>query len=175
MKKNILLLSGGCDSVYLLHHFKKTNFDFIYFIYGQKYYKQEKLVIEKIEKEYGKVVECIDLGKLETKENGFVLGRNLYFLIEVAKKYPEATIWIGTNKDDTFGDNNVRFYKKAVFVVNKSFGSKIKIKLPLKDTPKKEIVKWVIDNKIETYYCYEGGEKPCGKCKGCLQFENNKQ
>jgi len=61
------------------------------------------------------------------------------------------------------------FYRKALYAINKSFGSKLKVRLPIKNKDKSEIMEWVTEKGIKTYYCYEGGDEPCGKCKGCLQ------
>lgn len=163
--KNILLISGGNDSMYIYHKYKNKKFTTIYIDYGQPYFDEERLRIP-IKSQ------IINIPSLTFAFNGFVPGRNLLFLIEIAKRYSEGTIWMGSNKDDIFSDNNKEFLEKAIFVINKSFDTNLKIKLPLKNKTKKEIMDYIIKNKINTYSCYKGGKERCGKCKACLSVIN---
>lgn len=166
MKKlNILLCSGGNDSLYIFHKFNKKKFKTIYFNYGQKYMEEEV-------KRIPAGTEIINIPELVVTEKGFFLGRNLTFLIEIAKRYSEGTIWFGSQSEDIFPDNNIKFFKKAIKVVNASFGTNLKIKIPLRKLTKKEIMDYITSNNINTYSCYVGGEIPCGECKACKSILN---
>ena len=163
--KNILLISGGNDSMMIHEMLKETNLDLIYFDYGQPYLKEE---IKRLPKN----TKIKKIAKLEIEDSGYVKGRNFMFLFELRKLYDKGCIFMGSNKDDIFPDNNERFLKRCIQIINKSFKTKLKIKLPLKNMTKKEILKYVNQNKLNTYSCYKGGVKPCGKCKACLSVKN---
>ena len=156
---NILLLSGGNDSMYILNKYNE-DFEKIYFDYGQPYKDDELENIPEVD-------DIIEMELMDILPNGYVKGRNLLFLIEIARRYSDGTIWMGTNKDDIFPDNNERYLKSAMDIINVSFGTNLTIKLPLKDITKKQIMKYINLNKINTYSCYKGGIT-CGKCKACI-------
>lgn len=159
LKPKILLISGGNDSLFL---YNKYEFDkLIYLDYGQPYKKDEL-------KRIPKKTKIIKINNLKIDKKGYVKGRNLLFLIEIAKRYTDGTIYMGTNKDDIFPDNNQKYLKKAIEVINTSFETNLNIKTPLKAKTKKEIMKYIRKNNIDTYSCYKGG-KPCGICKACLE------
>jgi 7-cyano-7-deazaguanine synthase in queuosine biosynthesis len=168
--KNILLLSGGNDSMYIYHkynHKYNVEFECIYFNYGQPYFWEEI-------KRLPEGVRTINIdGKLKIDKKGYVSGRNMIFLIEIAREYEgKIVVWMGSNKDDVFPDNNEKYLLQTVKLINIGFNSDIHIKLPLKNKSKKDIMKYIINNNIDTYSCYKGGEKRCGKCKACLSVIN---
>jgi len=161
---NILLYSGGNDSKMILHKYNDVDFIKIYFNYGQKYYNQEKKYLS-----FDTTI--IKTPILKMNKVGFFFGRNLMFLIEIAKRYKTGIIWMGTNKNDVFDDNNKTFLNNVIDVINISYNTKFKIKLPLKNTSKYKIMQYINKYKIDTYSCYVGKTKPCGKCKACKSIE----
>jgi 7-cyano-7-deazaguanine synthase in queuosine biosynthesis len=167
--KNILFISGGNDSSYIFHLMdKREHFDLIFFDYGQKYANQELKVVKQLPQDVQMRLTVRKIPRLVTTDNGFFYGRNLAFLIDTAERYDEATIFVGSNKDDVFPDNCREFYKHAVPTVNRSYNTNLKVVLPLSHTKKDAIVRYIKKNQIPTYSCYEGKAKPCGKCKACL-------
>ncbi len=162
---NILLLSGGNDSMYILNKYKQKKFIKIYFNYGQPYANEE---IKRLPKN----TKIINLTNLKIRNNGFVEGRNLCFLIEIAKMFSSGDIFMGSNIEDNFSDNKKKYLRQAIKIINESFGSSFKIKLPLANLTKREIMNYIIDKKINTYSCYKGRKIPCGKCKACLSVKN---
>ena len=163
--KNILLISGGYDSLYIYHKLnKKKKFECIYFDYGQEYLENEIKILNNLNINYS----LVKINDLMTEENGFVLGRNLNFFLKLVDMYGKEPInvYVGSNKDDVFADNNRRFFSRLSYILNNSFLSNISIKLPLRKITKKEIVKYIKENNLQAYSCYEK-DGPCGKCKAC--------
>ena len=162
---DILLISGGNDSMYIYNVFVHMDFELVYFDYGQRYVKQEI-------KRLPRGTKIIKIPKLKVKDNGYVCGRNLMFLIELAKRYDEANIYMGSNSEDIFEDNNKAYLTKAIDVINTSFDTKLKVITPLARFSKKKIMNYINKSNIDTYSCYKGGKIPCGKCKACLSVIN---
>lgn len=165
--KEIILVSGGYDSSYILWLLKGYKTENIYFDYGQVYMEQELKSLDRLKVKY----KVIGINPLKTDKKGYVFGRNLTFLIEIAKRYKEASIIMGTNKDDIFPDNNLKYLQKALEVVNISFQTNLKLSLPLSKVSKKDIVQFAKTHNIQPYSCYKGKDKPCGKCKACLSIK----
>ena len=166
-KKNILLVSGGNDSLYIYHKYNdKKQFECIYFDYGQEFIDNELEALDKNKIKY----KIVKLPKLEKLESGFFKGRNLLFILKLSETFDDATIFIGTNKDDIFKDNSRRFFSKLIYCINNSYDKSLKIRLPLKKITKKEIIDYIRENNLKTYSCYEK-DGPCGKCKACLEVK----
>lgn len=166
---NILLLSGGMDST-LIYYIEKNIDEYVFFNYGQKQLKQERNAIKKLNVKYKE----IKINKLNYTKNGFIQGRNLTFLIELRELYIDKNIvvFIGSNKDDVFPDNNTKFMKKVESILNASYIKNIKIITPLSNTTKKTISKSLsqVEN-VSPYWCYSGTETPCGICKSCKELK----
>ena len=166
MEQNILLVSGGNDSICIYNKYdSKLKFNLIYFNYGQKYMKEEL-------KRLPDNTEVITMKNLQIDTNGYVKGRNLLFLIEIAKRFDNATIYMGSNKEDTFPDNNYKYLTTAIKVINISFNTNLKIVLPLRNKTKTYIMNYINNYNLNTYSCYKGGKTPCNKCKACLSIKN---
>jgi 7-cyano-7-deazaguanine synthase len=111
----------------------------------------------------------------------YVPYRNTVFL-SISMSYAESidadSIFIGVNSIDYSGYPDCRpefidaFQKMANLASKKSIeGKKIKIKTPLINLKKYEIIK--IGSRLnipfeETWSCYRGKEKSCGHCDSCL-------
>jgi len=163
--KNLLLVSGGNDSIYIYNKYKNKKFICIYFDYGQPYKKEE---IKRLPPH----TKIIKIERLKFEKKGFVKGRNLMFLIEIVKRYDNVVVWMGSNKNDIFPDNNESYLKETKNLLNIGFKSNIKIHLPLKDKTKQQIMKYINKYKLNTYSCYKGKKELCGVCKACLSVKN---
>ncbi len=111
----------------------------------------------------------------------YVPARNTIFL-SISLAYAESidadAIFIGATSTDYSGYPDCRpryfkaYQKMADLSTKKSIeGKKIKIKTPLINLSKSEIVKKGINLKIpfeKTWSCYIGEEKACGQCDSCL-------
>ena len=91
--------------------------------------------------------------------------------------YPddEVDIYIGAHADDAAGNA----YADCSFEFNYAMGEAIRIgtykmvnvKAPFVEKNKAEVVKTGLDLGVPyelTWSCYNGGDKPCGKCATCI-------
>lgn len=113
--------------------------------------------------------------------NTYVPGRNIIFL-SYALSYAETIhakgIFIGANQIDYSGYPDCRsiFLKSFEDAANKGTrqgaeGNRIGIIAPLIDKTKEGIIRTAIKLKVpleQTWSCYSGGRRPCGKCDSCL-------
>lgn len=110
----------------------------------------------------------------------YVPARNLIFLsyaVSLAETIKAKYIFYGANQLDYSGYPDCRksfieMLQKTVEVGTKAGvkGEKIKIKAPLINYTKSEIVKLAVKLGVPlhlTWSCYKGGKKPCGKCDAC--------
>ena len=130
----ILLLSGGADSMllYQQHKFDKT----IFFDYGQEHLEEEFKCCSKL------VDVILKLPKITKREKEFNC-RNLSFVINTIANFgnEDIEIYLGTNVEDVYKDNNRNFYNEVENFINKVSFNKVEIITPLKDMTKNEILK----------------------------------
>ena len=111
----------------------------------------------------------------------YVPARNTIFLsfaLSWAEVINASSVWIGANAIDYSGYPDCRpDYIKSVEKVfklgtkNGREGNGIAIEVPLIRKTKAEIIKLALLLDVpldETWSCYKGGKKPCGKCDSCL-------
>lgn len=118
-------------------------------------------------------------------ENGMVATyvpfRNGMFLSAAASLasslFPdeEVTIYIGAHADDAAGnayadcsENFIDSMNDAIFI---GTYEKVSIKAPFANCNKAEVVAKGLELKVPyqyTWSCYNGGDKPCGKCGTCI-------
>jgi len=93
-------------------------------------------------------------------------------------------IFYGPHKDDAAGeaypDCSAEFNNSMAQAVYVGSGKKLRIEAPFVNMTKADIVSMGLNLKVPyelTYSCYEGNEKPCGKCGTCIDrikaFEKN--
>ena len=84
-------------------------------------------------------------------------------------------IYYGAHKDDAAGnaypDCSIEFHMAMTKAISIGSDKAVEVKDPFIDKTKADIVK--IGTKLKVPYekswsCYNGGEKPCGKCGTCL-------
>lgn len=111
----------------------------------------------------------------------YVPARNMIFL-SFAVSYAEAigaqTVFIGANAIDYSGypDCRPEFYRAFKEVLRKGLksgveGKTIDIQTPFIDKTKAQIIQWGLNRKVPyhlTWSCYQGGQRPCGRCDSCL-------
>ncbi|RBQ22339.1 7-cyano-7-deazaguanine synthase [Candidatus Methanobinarius endosymbioticus] len=124
-----------------------------------------------------------DIEDIETNENTadkvWVPGRNIVFSA-IATSFAEGEdaeiIIVGWDKEEaaTFPDNSKEFLNSFnnMILEGTKASEKIKIKAPLIDLNKKEIVQ--LGKKINapfdiTYSCYNGENIHCGRCGSCIR------
>ena len=106
----------------------------------------------------------------------YVAGRNIIFL-SYAFSYAESigsnTVFIGAHVEDYSGYPDCR--PEFLFNFNQAVNlglknNKIKIIAPLLDLSKRGIIELGLKLKVpfkNTWSCYTGGSRPCGKCDSC--------
>lgn len=84
-------------------------------------------------------------------------------------------IWYGAHADDAAGnaypDCSVDFFKAIDKAIYEGSGKQLRVVAPFIDKVKAEVVKTGLELKVPyelTWSCYEGGDKPCGKCGTCI-------
>ncbi|MCM1227282.1 MAG: 7-cyano-7-deazaguanine synthase QueC [Clostridium sp.] len=86
-----------------------------------------------------------------------------------------GVIYYGAHADDAAGnaypDCSEVFNTAMNTAIYEGSGRKLKIEAPFVGMNKAEVVRIGLDLKVPyelTWSCYEGGEKPCGKCGTCI-------
>lgn len=93
-------------------------------------------------------------------------------------------IWYGAHADDSAGaaypDCSMDFVEKINGAIKEGTANQIEVKAPYCNTNKAGVVKDGLRMGVPyelTWSCYEGGERPCGKCGTCIDrkraFEAN--
>lgn len=121
----------------------------------------------------------------EGKVATYVPFRNGLMLSAVASLaqsiYPddEVDIYIGAHADDAAGhayaDCSQEFTDAMNSAINIGTYGKVKLDAPLVNLTKAGVVKWGIELNVPyelTWSCYEGEDKPCGKCGTCIDRAN---
>lgn len=90
-----------------------------------------------------------------------------------------SEIWYGAHADDAAGaaypDCSEQFVRKINDAIMEGTAGQIKVVAPYSNTNKAGVVKDGLRMKVPyeyTWSCYEGKEKPCGKCGTCIDRMN---
>ena len=90
-------------------------------------------------------------------------------------KNDDIELYIGVHKDDVvasaYADCSTSFIEAMASAISIGTYGRIRLIAPFMDNTKKEIVRVGLDLKVPyhlTWSCYEGGQKPCGKCATCI-------
>ena len=129
----ILMLSGGADSMLLYQRYK---FDkCIFFDYGQPHLQQEYQHCKQYIDEY---IELPDFAKRQKEYN----ARNLSFITLLVSIYgnDDLQIYIGTNANDIYPDNNRGFFNDLEQFLQKLTFKSVEIVTPLIDMDKEDIL-----------------------------------
>lgn len=192
MRKKVLLLSSGMDSVSALFLEKP---DYAIFInYGVKYNDNEQLHFLNIKKRYEKnnpnktkfiiLDNKINLASYEEEDYNLPL-RNLYLIMLATNEVISLEkdningldIMLITQKDEmSIPDRTIEFLDKASDIISFLTGKNIKCYTPFVDIDKTDILKKVIEKcgksigefvYIFSYSCY--GSRECGNCPACFR------
>ncbi len=122
--------------------------------------------------------EQIKKTKGEKPVSTYVPFRNGLFLssaASIALSKDCSLIYYGAHADDAAGfaypDCSSDFHAAMNQAVYEGSGHQLKIEAPFVKLNKAEVVKMGLELGVPyelTWSCYEGGEKPCGKCGTCL-------
>ena len=195
-QKAIILFSSGLDSTTVLYYAMNKGYEChcLIFDYGQKHNKEvdnAKKVAKSLKLNYHVVKTSIpwDTSSLINKskkipehkqiKEGFVPstyvpGRNTIFLsyaISYAETIKAKKIFLGINAVDfsSYPDCTPQ-YLKSMQQVMKALKNGIEICAPIEKYSKAQIIKLGTKLKVpyeKTWSCYNGKNKPCGKCDSC--------
>lgn len=107
--------------------------------------------------------------------NGLMLSAAASIAVSVGA----SQIYYGAHADDAAGnaypDCSVRFTEAMNMAIYEGTGGKVNIIAPFVTLNKAAVVKKGLELGVPykmTWSCYEGGEKPCGKCGTCIDRIN---
>jgi 7-cyano-7-deazaguanine synthase len=195
-QKAIILFSSGLDSTTVLYYAMSKGYDChcLIFDYGQKHNKEvdnAKKFAKGLKLNYHVVKTSIpwDTSSLINKDkkipehkqikegfvpSTYVPGRNTIFLsyaISYAETIKAKKIFLGINAVDfsSYPDCTPQ-YLKSMQQVMKALNNGIEICAPIEKYSKAQIIKLGTKLKVpyeKTWSCYNGKNKPCGKCDSC--------
>lgn len=195
-QKAIVLFSSGLDSTTVLYYAMSKGYEChcLIFDYGQKHSKEvnnAKKFAESLHLGYHIVKTSIpwDTSSLINKDkkipehkqikegfvpSTYVPGRNTIFLsyaISYAETIKAKKIFLGINAVDfsSYPDCTPQ-YLKSMQQVMKALNNGIEICAPIEKYSKSQIIKLGTKLKVpyeKTWSCYNGKNKPCGKCDSC--------
>ena len=195
-QKAIILFSSGLDSTTVLYYAMSKGYDChcLIFDYGQKHNKEvdnAKKFAKSLKLNYHVVKTSIpwDMSSLINKDkkipehkqikegfvpSTYVPGRNTIFLsyaISYAETIKAKKIFLGINAVDfsSYPDCTPQ-YLKSMQQVMKALNNGIEICAPIEKYSKAQIIKLGTKLKVpyeKTWSCYNGKNKPCGKCDSC--------
>ena len=207
MSSVLVVYSGGLDSYTLLNKAMKKfdRIEAITFNYGQKHNKEiEYAKSNCVELNIKHEVVNLDLenilagsalvGDIDIPEGNYdkekmkqtiVPNRNMIMISVAASlviKNDIEYLWYAAHSGDheIYPDCRPEFIDKMAAVLEICDYHKIKFEAPFQNLSKSEIVATGLSMDLDyskTWTCYEGKEKPCGKCSACLEralsFEAN--
>ena len=207
MSSVLVVYSGGLDSYTLLNKAMKNfdRIEAITFNYGQKHNKEiEYAKSNCVELNIKHEVVNLDLenilagsalvGDIDIPEGNYdkekmkqtiVPNRNMIMISVAASlviKNDIEYLWYAAHSGDheIYPDCRPEFIDKMAAVLEICDYHKIKFEAPFQNLSKNEIVATGLSMGLDyskTWTCYEGKEKPCGKCSACLEralsFEAN--
>ena len=200
MSSVLVVYSGGLDSYTLLNKAMKNfdRIEAITFNYGQKHNKEiEYAKSNCVELNIKHEVVNLDLenilagsalvGDIDIPEGNYdkekmkqtiVPNRNMIMISVAASlviKNDIEYLWYAAHSGDheIYPDCRPEFIDKMAAVLEICDYHKIKFEAPFQNLSKNEIVATGLSMGLDyskTWTCYEGKEKPCGKCSACLEL-----
>jgi 7-cyano-7-deazaguanine synthase len=182
-KTIIHLLSGGLDSVTLLHDLKMQGHSVHCVMFDYKQRHVQELTFAKWHcHRLGVLFTTIDLPPLGglTEESWIVPNRNAIMLslaVNLAVKSGADTVTIGCNKEDEAGFPDCRMaFIKLFNTMLMTSEIRVEVCAPYLDKSKAWIARLASDLEIklsEVWTCYQPTSTgPCGVCPACVKFGN---
>lgn len=182
MFDNVLLSSGGMDSLLVGSLLKGTNTVHIFCDVGQKYLAKEyhaAIDVATICNAPLYQVQASAFADFENEDSGIIPFRNAELILNGAQY--GNNIYLGVLADEINSDKSPEFFDAITSVLNISHrkqywtvGEEFKIVLPLKDKSKTKAVCEYLENGsiadlLKTVSCYNDTEKHCGRCSSCFK------
>lgn len=190
MSKTVVLLSGGVDSVVLMHHLKNVGDDLLAlsFYYGQRHSREIQAAML--------TAKGLDVPWYQLQINGWkdlipgnaltgnndtdtviVPNRNAVFLslaasVALGQGFDSVAFAAHAGDYDVFYDCRPRFVHSLERTIQEGTDSNIQIITPFITWSKDHIVRYGAGLGVpfeKTWSCYCGIAKHCGKCSTCVQ------
>lgn len=198
-KKSLIIVSGGMDSITLLHDRKDEIATAVTFDYGSNHNQKEaefarlhcmRLGIEHVIIKLGFIADYFKSSLLEGADaipEGHYASENMKSTVVPFRNGIMLSIACGLAESkglekvliaNHFGDHAIYPDCRATFIASMNdamaYGTynNIKIDAPYTSISKTDIAKIGKElgiNYAETYSCYKGGDKHCGKCGTCVE------
>lgn len=134
--------------------------------------------------EHGSYAEQLEGKEVASTYVPFRNGLMLSAVASIALSVGAQEVWYGAHADDAAGnaypDCSVEFVDKMNEAIEEGTANKVHLVAPFVEQTKADIVRLGLAIGVPyelTWSCYEGGEKPCGKCGTCIDrakaFEKN--
>lgn len=171
----IVLLSGGIDSMACVEFYLEQGYtvEGVFFDYGQPAVKAERVAAKRIATHYGIKLRIIQLPQLCSNDRGEIYGRNAIFAMCALgiNGYGTYKIAIGIHTGTSYSDCSSGFVDRINHLYDLYVNGMVILEAPFVEWTKEQIISYCIDLALPldlTYSCEFGNEKPCGKCKSCL-------
>ena len=171
----IVLLSGGIDSMACVEFYLEQGYtvEGLFFDYGQSAVKAESEAANKIATHYGIQLGTIQIPKLCSNSLGEIYGRNAIFAMCAlgVNGYGAYKIAIGIHAGTSYSDCSVNFVDRINRLYDLYANGTIILEAPFVEWTKDQIISYCVNLSLPlelTYSCESSSEKPCGKCKSCL-------
>ncbi len=204
----VVLLSGGIDSVTLLHRTRQScaggDVYALSYVYGQKHVRELEMAEWQARRAEVREHRVVDVSVLGTLTRGgsaltdptiavpalsdlhpnqlaqpptYVPNRNM-ILLSLAAAWAESIgvvrVLYGAQMQDQYGywDCTVDFVARINDVLDLNRGQAVRVEAPLMTMSKAEVLRLGLSLGVDyahTWSCYEGLERPCGRCPTCSE------
>lgn len=198
-KNSLIILSGGMDSVTMLHEYKDSISLAVSFDYGSNHAKRELEMAALNSRELGIEHIIIPLGFISQYFNSSLLagadaipeghytaenmrstvvpfrnGIMLSIAAGIAESRGLEHVMIANHAGDhiIYSDCRHKFIELMNDAISKGTDSKVSVFAPYTDINKTDIARHGKElgmDYTKTYSCYKGGDKHCGKCGTCVE------
>lgn len=172
--QDVILCSGGMDSVIMLERTKlSTSRKVLYIDYGQPYAQKEIEALKQFCDDFEVIAHVIDVPYWKH----ICPTRNLQ-LIAIAEKFVAdgGNIWLGVvsgESSKSSGDKSPSFQRQVLRLIYQATGKAVRIKT-LEDHTKNDWLKWYISSTgsrdiLNSVTCFDGTAGHCGRCQACVR------
>lgn len=171
MMKEILLYSGGIDSLIAWHYLDKPQRLFVYL--GTKYAAAEEANIAHAE-DYPSILHrtFVNWGDYE-HDDAWLPMRNIFLIMVAAAEGADKIYLVSQKGEQNIPDRSLKFFEKMALLMTEHNERPIEVDPVFPQMDKVAMVKWFLENGyspqqlVNAYSCYSGGHDPCGQCTAC--------
>jgi 7-cyano-7-deazaguanine synthase len=172
---SMVLVSGGIDSTACIHYYLDQDFDVrgVFIDYAQAASDKELCSAKNIASYYKIKLNHIIIKTPQIFSEGEIIGRNAFLVIATLLSLPKfrGIIALGIHSGVPYYDCSELFVRDINRIYDGYTDGQVILDAPFLKWNKKMIYEYCKDNNVPihlTYSCELGGDKPCGKCRSCL-------